>query len=781
MNIESVIKEYYSLRKNSDIKTSRDFLYSKIKEAKEKKNNQALLILYNEAMGLCREMGDAKGALDAIKHALKLCERLKLINTIPHATTLLNAANAYRAVGDIADSLVCYERVIDCYRGKVSDTDMLYANLYNNLSLLKQEMNDFESSKEYLQKALHVVKSNQNTEFEEATTYANLSNSCAMLGEINEAKVYGKTAVAIFKQNGIEDVHYAAALNGLGNCAMMTENYREAADYFNEAAEIIKKLFGETPDYDRVIKNMKDALNAQQSHPLKGMELCKKYYEAYGEIMLKTKFKKYFDQITVGLVGEGSDCYGLDDEASRDHDWGPGFCIWVSRSLYKKIGKDLEKAYDNLPKEYLGFKRTESAKAKGRVGVLITEDYYKDIIGPDFSIEDDDDIEKSIDLNMAIAEDYSLAACVNGEIFHEGKGKFMLVRNKLLKGYPFYVRLMKIAQSAALFSQGAQYNYARMKKRGDIIGANISIAEGLKNALKILYYIDNKYPLHDKWLAKGSEKIITGKYRDASMQIVVNIEKIFEAISNPRTSLDAAILIQRTGEMIAQILYEEGLISKVDGYLDVHTDEIIALASFAAGGKEALCEQICVDEYAAFDKVINEGGRAGCQDDWMTFRIMRMSQYMTYTMPMLVRYRYDFNKAYAMGRNLISEKYARMEESTAPKKYEELKKHLPIITDEQRKVVEAIVAIQVEFMEEMAKEYPNVVRNARTIHTKDDRPFNTSYETYLRGELLTYSDSMLMMYGRYVIEHASMGNNIAKEIMTNTAKLYGFKSIDELN
>ncbi|MBQ8904687.1 MAG: DUF4125 family protein, partial [Oscillospiraceae bacterium] len=43
-------------------------------------------------------------------------------------------------------------------------------------------------------------------------------------------------------------------------------------------------------------------------------------------------------------------------------------------------------------------------------------------------------------------------------------------------------------------------------------------------------------------------------------------------------------------------------------------------------------------------------------------------------------------------------------------------------------------------MEEFAKEFPKIAGTARSIHTEEDNEYNTSYETYLRGELGTYSE-----------------------------------------
>ena len=82
-------------------------------------------------------------------------------------------------------------------------------------------------------------------------------------------------------------------------------------------------------------------------------------------------------------------------------------------------------------------------------------------------------------------------------------------------------------------------------------------------------------------------------------------------------------------------------------------------------------------------------------------------------------------------------------------------------------------------MEDFAKLYPKLSGNMRTIHTSSDTSFNTSYETYLRGELCTYSEKTMILYASFIIGLLNAGRNLAIEVMGNTAKLYGFDSLLE--
>ena len=80
--------------------------------------------------------------------------------------------------------------------------------------------------------------------------------------------------------------------------------------------------------------------------------------------------------------------------------------------------------------------------------------------------------------------------------------------------------------------------------------------------------------------------------------------------------------------------------------------------------KKIKIEKIIDMEWQMFQKVENIGGRASCQDDFETFYIMRFSQYGSWTDEM-VNYYLDFAEdALLRGRNLVSEKYARMMEET---------------------------------------------------------------------------------------------------------------------
>jgi len=67
--------------------------------------------------------------------------------------------------------------------------------------------------------------------------------------------------------------------------------------------------------------------------------------------------------------------------------------------------------------------------------------------------------------------------------------------------------------------------------------------------------------------------------------------------------------------------------------------------------------------------------------------------------------------------------------------------------------------------------------NARVIHTSEDTEAETSYETYLRGEIGTYSDATLLLYGRFIASLAQESKNLAYETMNNTAQLLGYEGV----
>lgn len=196
--------------------------------------------------------------------------------------------------------------------------------------------------------------------------------------------------------------------------------------------------------------------------------------------------------------------------------------------------------------------------------------------------------------------------------------------------------------------------------------------------------------------------------------------------------------------------------------------------------KDELIEFQVKLEFDMFDKTRNEGGRASCQDDWETFYIMRKSQYLVWTKEMLVSLAIDFENAAGEGWNMVTEKYARMMEYTVPDEYEKIKDSLPEISEQKKAIIDSVAAIQVRWMEEFAQAHPNVIARARNIHSDEDTFYATSSETYLKGELMTYSDNTLYLYAKCVADMASRGENMTEKIMYNTIQMYGYKTFDEV-
>ena len=106
---------------------------------------------------------------------------------------------------------------------------------------------------------------------------------------------------------------------------------------------------------------------------------------------------------------------------------------------------------------------------------------------------------------------------------------------------------------------------------------------------------------------------------------------------------------------------------------------------------EELINEIIALEWAFFDKVQNEGGRAACQDDFRTFQAMRASQYEAWDGATLSSWRGDLTAARAARRNPLAEKYGYMMCIDAPEENRALAAQLPPVTEEKLSLASAIV------------------------------------------------------------------------------------------
>ena len=197
--------------------------------------------------------------------------------------------------------------------------------------------------------------------------------------------------------------------------------------------------------------------------------------------------------------------------------------------------------------------------------------------------------------------------------------------------------------------------------------------------------------------------------------------------------------------------------------------------------KESLIAEIVEREWEMFQGVQNVGGRASCQDDLKTFQIMRSSQAASWSDEALRSCLQDLKDAKLAERNLISEKYARMMESTSPHEYAQIAHLLPPVEAEAIQLVEQIVATVLEWEKELLEKFPYILQTGRPLLIVQDSPGVTSLETYLRGELKTYSVKTLKLYLENIGRQKAEEINGSAVTLLATMKQYGFNSLQEAN
>ena len=225
---------------------------------------------------------------------------------------------------------------------------------------------------------------------------------------------------------------------------------------------------------------------------MKGLEESKKFYLECGAQMIAEKFPEYVGRIAVGLAGHGSECFGFDDDISRDHDFETGFCMWLTREDEAKIGFKLTRAYDALKAEYCGTKSEHtSVIGANSQGVSIIGDFYRKYTGCEGA--------PATLRDWLFTESAYFAEATNGEVWRDDLGIFTKIREEIANGMPEDVRLKKLAAAAVRMAQTGQYNYPRCIDHGEEGAAMLALSEFVRGAIEMIFLLNKKHCPYYKW------------------------------------------------------------------------------------------------------------------------------------------------------------------------------------------------------------------------------------------------------------------------------------------
>ena len=284
---------------------------------------------------------------------------------------------------------------------------------------------------------------------------------------------------------------------------------------------------------------------------MKGLEIARAYYEQYGEPMLREKFPGLMPFVAAGLAGSGSECWGFDDEISRDHDFEPGFCLFLPGDdvVDRRTAFELERAYAALPKEFMGLRRSLVAPVGGpRHGVLRTAEFMTDKVG-------------KADGNLSLMEwlympEFSLAEAVNGEIFMDGYGEVTAIRERLRRR-PEDVRLKKLAGQLLLMGQSGQYNYRRCLQHGEAAAAQLAAVEFVKSTMAAVFLLNDVYQPYYKWCFRAMRAL-------PKLALTAELlEYLLTTDNEPNTAEEKSRVMEGIAADVIGELREQGLLGEL--------------------------------------------------------------------------------------------------------------------------------------------------------------------------------------------------------------------------
>lgn len=209
LDINVFFQELDNLFRTNQIDQVEPYILSQMVVANQQHDTDASLAIVNELIGFYRSQNRFEEAIRVSNQALDLCKHEYILGSIAHATTLLNAATAYRFAGQPEKAMELYDQTESIYREKLNPFDERYASLYNNSSAACFDLGQYDRAVDYLLRATAIMDAIPDRVVQSAVSHANLAALYAKLQNWHGAKSHIATACDFLRDRPEAAAQYA--------------------------------------------------------------------------------------------------------------------------------------------------------------------------------------------------------------------------------------------------------------------------------------------------------------------------------------------------------------------------------------------------------------------------------------------------------------------------------------------------------------------------------------------------------------------------------------------
>lgn len=234
---------------------------------------------------------------------------------------------------------------------------------------------------------------------------------------------------------------------------------------------------------------------------MSGIELARAYWDDVVRPVLDRKLPDV--PRAAGRLGTGSDVLGLDDETSRDHDWGLRLTLLVPADRVDEVDRVLTAS---LPASFRGtptaFPLTSDMTVRHRVEIAAPAQFVRSRTGLDLAGDGNTDEGDGEISALRIADWLSLTGqsvleVTAGPVFEDTSGEVTALRD-LLTWYPHDVWLHVLAADWTRIAQELPF-VGRTGQRGDGLGSRLIAARLVTALVRLGFLLERRWPPYPKW------------------------------------------------------------------------------------------------------------------------------------------------------------------------------------------------------------------------------------------------------------------------------------------